>query len=239
MRTGRGAGRVGRPTALALSLLVLGCGGERRRGATADAEMVGRWYTVQAGDTVDALSRKFGVPQDDIVELNGLLDPDRLEVGQRLFLYGVEEVVRRLPRKSVSKEDRPSATAEAPPPLAWPMQKGVLSSGYGERWGRPHRGIDIAADEGTPVYAAAAGEVVFADASKGGYGNLVILKHKGGWMTVYGHNSRILVDEGDRVGQGAPIAEVGSTGRSTGPHLHFEVRRDAEAVDPLIHLPAR
>ena len=189
---------------------------------------------------MEAISRRFGVPQDDIVELNGLVDPDRLEVGQRLFLYGIEEVVRRLPRKPVADPLKaPRTASETPPVVAWPMQSGVVSSGFGERWGRPHKGIDIAASEGTGVFAAADGEVVFADASAGGYGNLVILKHGDGWMTVYGHNSRILVDEGDRVRQGAGIAEVGSTGRSTGPHLHFEIRVDGEAVDPLIHLPAR
>jgi murein DD-endopeptidase MepM/ murein hydrolase activator NlpD len=229
-----------RNTLIFFVLLLVGCGARRPRPA-GDVELVGQWYTVAAGDTVDAIARRYRVPQDDIIELNGLVDPDRLEVGQRLFLYGVEEVVRRLPR---DKPDRPSAAGQTAaskqaPSIGWPMNSGVLSSGYGERWGRPHKGIDIAADEGTPVYAAADGEVVFADASKGGYGNLVILKHTAGWMTIYGHNSRILVDEGDHVRQGAAIAEVGSTGRSTGPHLHFEIRIDSEAVDPLIHLPAR
>jgi murein DD-endopeptidase MepM/ murein hydrolase activator NlpD len=230
----------GRNTLIFFVLLLAGCGTRRPR-ASGEAELVGQWYTVVAGDTVDAIARRYNVPQDDIVELNGLVDPDRLEVGQRLFLYGVEEVVRRLPKKAPDRPDAPAATpgSKDAPSIAWPMNAGVLSSGYGERWGRPHKGIDIAAEEGTPVYAAADGEVVFADASKGGYGNLVILKHSAGWMTIYGHNSRILVDEGDHVRQGAAIAEVGSTGRSTGPHLHFEIRIDSEAVDPMIHLPAR
>lgn len=222
-----------------LSLLLLACGARSAR--VASEELIGRWYTVEAGDTVSGLSARFGVPQDDIIELNGLVDPDHLEVGQRLFLYGVEEVVRRLPRKAKSPAGPTAAPAASGglPALAWPMTEGTVSSGFGERWGRPHKGIDIAAPEGTPIFAAADGEVVFAEASEGGYGKLVIIDHAGGCLTVYAHNSRILVDEGQTVRQGAAIAEVGSTGRSTGPHLHFEVRIDANAVDPLIHLPAR
>jgi len=218
-------------------MLASGCGARPERRPS--DELVGRWYTVVAGDTVSAIASRSGVAQDDIVELNGLADPDRLEVGQRLFLYGVEEVVRRLPKKGAASEVKPRTERALLPALAWPMTEGVVSSGFGERWGRPHKGIDIAAPEGTPIHAAADGEVVFAENSDGGYGKLVILEHTGGCLTVYAHNSRILVDEGQTVRQGAPIAEVGSTGRSTGPHLHFEIRIDASAIDPLIHLPAR
>jgi murein DD-endopeptidase MepM/ murein hydrolase activator NlpD len=218
---------------------MLGCGCGARPDSRAPDELVGRWYVVAAGDTVSAIASRHGVAQDDIIELNGLVDPDHLEVGQRLFLYGVEEVVRRLPKKSGAPTIPPKSGGSELPALAWPMTEGVVSSGFGERWGRPHKGIDIAAPEGTPIYAAADGEVVFAEASDGGYGKLVIIEHPGGCLTVYAHNSRILVDEGQTVRQGAPIAEVGSTGRSTGPHLHFEIRIDANAVDPLIHLPAR
>ncbi len=119
------------------------------------------------------------------------------------------------------------------------MRAGTLTSRYGPRGRRIHKGIDIGAKPGTPIYAAAAGTVVYSDDKQRGYGNLVILKHAGGWATVYAHNRRNLVDEGDTVRQGAPIAEVGSTGRSTGPHLHFEVRRRGKAVDPLKQLPKR
>ena len=226
---------------LSLTLVLMACGARHKRSDPAGDELVGRWYTVVSGDTVAGLSKRFNVPLDDLVELNALVDPDRLEVGQKLFLYGVEEVVRRLPKAKPPKPPQGAESGEHGPEgvIVWPLEVGVVSSGYGARWGRNHKGIDIAAAEGTPVLSAAAGEVVYAERSSGGYGNLVIIKHDGGWITVYGHNSRILVDEGDRVGQGAAIAEVGSTGRSTGPHLHFEIRIEGEAVDPLIHLPAR
>ena len=114
----------------------------------------------------------------------------------------------------------------------WPAQ-GVLTSGYGWRWGRLHRGIDIAAPIGTPVVAAASGEVINAGWHSG-YGNLVKLEHLDGSFTVYGHNHRILVTHGQKVDQGQQIAEMGNTGRSTGSHLHFEIHgKDKAAIDPL------
>ena len=121
----------------------------------------------------------------------------------------------------------------------WPA-KGVLTSGFGRRWGRMHKGIDIAAPIGTPVFAAAHGEVVSAGWNSGGYGNLVKIRHADGSVTYYGHNSRVLVREGQMVAQGEQISEMGSTGRSTGPHLHFEVRPDGTgAVNPIAFLPQR
>jgi len=121
---------------------------------------------------------------------------------------------------------------------AWPAQ-GVLTSGYGWRWGRLHRGIDIAAPIGTPIVAAAAGEVVGAG-WHGGYGNLIKLEHLDGSLTYYAHNNRILVTHGQKVRQGEQIAEMGSTGHSTGSHLHFEIHlRDKKVADPLALLGSR
>ncbi|MEO0985376.1 MAG: peptidoglycan DD-metalloendopeptidase family protein [Cyanobacteria bacterium J06639_14] len=118
----------------------------------------------------------------------------------------------------------------------WPTQ-GTLTSGYGWRWGRMHRGVDIAAPIGTPVIAAAAGVVESASWNNGGYGNLVQIRHADGSLTRYAHNHRLLVSTGDEVTQGQLIAEVGSTGYSTGPHLHFEIHQpDGNAVNPLEHL---
>jgi murein DD-endopeptidase MepM/ murein hydrolase activator NlpD len=118
--------------------------------------------------------------------------------------------------------------------LIWPSA-GTLTSSYGWRWGRIHEGIDIAAPTGTPIYASAAGTVI-ACGYHGGYGNLVMLDHGGNLATAYGHQSSIAVGCGQSVSQGQVIGYVGSTGHSTGPHLHFEVRINGGAVDPLGYL---
>ncbi|MEA5619538.1 peptidoglycan DD-metalloendopeptidase family protein [Cronbergia sp. UHCC 0137] len=142
-------------------------------------------------------------------------------------------VDRYLP-KAVDETTNPSSTA-----YIWPA-KGVLTSGYGWRWGRMHRGIDIANSTGTPIYAAADGVVEKAGWNKGGYGNLVDIRHDDGSLTRYAHNSRILVQAGQRVQQGQTIAAMGSTGFSTGPHSHFEVHRTGKgAINPIAFLPNR
>lgn len=112
-----------------------------------------------------------------------------------------------------------------------------ISSGFGDRTDpftgktRFHHGMDIAASQGTPVYPASSGKVIFSG-TKGGYGNMVEILHDDGLVTRYGHNAENTVKEGDIVSPSQPIAYVGSTGRSTGPHLHFEVLRNGKALDP-------
>jgi murein DD-endopeptidase MepM/ murein hydrolase activator NlpD len=121
----------------------------------------------------------------------------------------------------------------------WPT-KGIFTSGYGWRWGRMHRGIDVANNIGTPILAARSGQVVSAGWDDGGYGYLVEIRHGDGTLTRYAHNSRILVRPGELVGQGKVISLMGSTGRSTGPHLHFEIiPLGRGAINPLQMLPPR
>lgn len=122
--------------------------------------------------------------------------------------------------------------------FAFPLKEAKrVSSGFGERMdpitgeARFHHGIDIAANHGAPVYPAAPGRVVFSGDS-GGYGKMVEILHDDGLVTRYGHNSKNLVNKGDRVDTSEPIAYVGSTGRSTGPHLHFEVLRHGTVINP-------
>ncbi len=122
------------------------------------------------------------------------------------------------------------AAGTAPSSLIWPA-RGYVSSEFGPRWGRNHNGIDIAASTGTAVRAAARGVVSHA-APMGSFGNLIIIDHGGGVVTLYAHLHSISVRQGQRVNVGELVATVGSTGRSTGPHLHFEVRRSGKAVDP-------
>ena len=120
----------------------------------------------------------------------------------------------------------------------WPA-KGVFTSPYGWRWGRMHKGIDIANNVGTPILAAKDGFVTYAGWSSG-YGYLVEMSHRDGSSTRYAHNSRLLVKKGQFVPQASRISLMGSTGRSTGPHLHFEIRRPGgAAIDPMAMLPPR
>ena len=118
--------------------------------------------------------------------------------------------------------------------LIWPVNAPITSP-FGWRWGRMHEGMDLGAAYGSPIAAAAAGVVIYAG-WEGGYGNLVVIDHGGGLATAYGHQSRIAVSVGQSVSQGETIGYVGSTGHSTGPHLHFEVRVNGQAVDPLGYL---
>ncbi|MFO7571873.1 MAG: peptidoglycan DD-metalloendopeptidase family protein [Gaiellaceae bacterium] len=140
--------------------------------------------------------------------------------------------------QSGSSSTGPSGSTGAGAPsssgFVWPVD-GVVVSGYGMRWGRMHEGIDITASTGTPIRAAAAGSVIWSG-WRGGYGNAVIIDHGNGLSTVYAHASALLVSQGQRVSQGQTVALVGSTGNSSGPHLHFEVRINGAAVDPLLYL---
>jgi murein DD-endopeptidase MepM/ murein hydrolase activator NlpD len=164
-------------------------------------------------------------------------------------------VVSSIAQAEVPPVSRPSppirvaAVAPALPPIqfdppsiaatAYVMPaEGVLSSGYGMRWGRMHRGIDIAGPIGTPVVAAASGMVEFAGWNSGGYGNVIDIRHRDGSLTRYAHLSQVQVQQGDCVSQGQVIGEIGSTGRSTGPHLHFEMHLVGKgAVNPVGYLP--
>ena len=118
--------------------------------------------------------------------------------------------------------------------LSWPVS-GPVTSGFGMRWGHMHEGIDIGVGQGTPVHAAAAGTVIYAGWMEG-YGNLVVIDHGNGLSTAYAHNSSLASSLAQRVAGGQVVAYSGSTGHSTGPHVHFEVRVNGTAVDPLGYL---
>lgn len=156
-----------------------------------------------------------------------------------LILRLMEETEPRVARVAEELEDL-SALRSAFPQV-WPVQ-GKLTSGYGYRRSpisrkrKIHRGIDVAAARGTPVYAVAPGTIKTARYSSG-YGRILVIDHGYGVKTRYAHNSSLLVRQGERVEAGMLIATVGSTGQSTGPHLHFELLIDDQAVDPLDYLP--
>lgn len=151
---------------------------------------------------------------------------------------GLGSALRRGPGAGAPRWDTPAAPAVDGGAL--PVPGGRLTSTFGERHDpfhghrRQHRGVDIAAPTGTPIHAVAAGTVKYVGRS-GGYGNLVIVSHADGTETRYAHCRSLDVRAGQTVSAGEAVATVGSTGRSTGPHLHLEVRRGGEALDPIAH----
>ncbi|WP_425214003.1 LysM peptidoglycan-binding domain-containing protein [Tumidithrix helvetica] len=164
----------------------------------------------------------------------------------RNFDPGREAVARPGDRSGGVAPELPTLTASAYLPdvssyglstgFIWPAD-GVLTSGFGWRWGRVHQGIDIAAPTGTPIMAAATGVIDYAGWNDGGYGNMIDIRHPDGTITRYGHLSAIYVTEGQSVSQTQVIAAMGSTGFSTGPHLHFEIRPNGgSAIDPMAFL---
>jgi len=221
------------------------------------------YHRVQGGETLSQIAKRYNVRTDSLVWLNGFNPFTTLQRGERILVsygsgpvghhtvsgssrvssghshgHGHSSSAAASSSGSTSQTLRDGSTVYLSDKLFWPAAAGKLSSGFGKRWGRHHDGIDIAAPTGTNVYAATSGEVIYSSNGLKGYGNLVIVRAASGMLTVYAHNDRIFTRVGQRVVRGEKIAEIGSTGKSTGPHLHFEVRvkRGAKgyaAVDPL------
>ncbi|MBE3577283.1 MAG: M23 family metallopeptidase [Limnochordales bacterium] len=209
-------------------------------------------HRVRRGESVEKIAQTYKISPAAIIMANDIDDPDHIRVGQELILPGAvppppPKPTRQLKSRTaaanqaraqekISREKREDVAARGGiPSFTWPVA-GPISSYYGPRWGMVHEGIDIAVPTGTPVRAAAGGQVVYAG-TYGSYGKLVILDHGNGITTRYGHNSRILVTVGERVERGDVIARSGNTGRSTGPHVHFEIRKDGRPLNPLGYLP--
>jgi murein DD-endopeptidase MepM/ murein hydrolase activator NlpD len=154
-----------------------------------------------------------------------------------LAIAGCAGVVDERPATSTIREltVTPSDASAGCAAMMWPVE-GTLSSPFGRRDGRVHDGIDVAVAEDTPVRAACDGVVAYAGNGLRGYGNVVIVQHAGALATVYAHNRALDVRQGDLVTRGQVIARSGQTGRATAPHLHFEVRKDSIARDPLGYL---
>ena len=231
-------GREVRALLIALALVGLcGCpgGGLSGEAPLPPLPLKGTWHTVAAGETVADLASRYGVAATDIEEINGLDRRQVPAVGDRVFVPGIERKGAR-PSGKDGKGKRNGKGKVSSFELLWPVSKGTLSSGYGRRGGKPHEGIDIRAPRGTAILAAADGTVMYAGDGVRGYGNMIIVRHTGGLVTVYAHNHRNHVNEGVKVTRGQVIGEVGSSGRATGTHLHFEVRRGETPVDPLGHV---
>ncbi len=185
--------------------------------------MPGIYHRVKKGDTLSGLSRKYGVSLNKIADINDI-SSHVLSIGDRIYIPGA----------SLSAWER----AEVLGNVFKTPTRGRLTSRMGFRrdpfTGRIayHSGIDIANRSGTPVYSSQFGRVVYTG-YKGNYGKTIIIAHPHGYKTLYGHLSKILVRRGQVVNQGQLIGKMGNTGRSTGPHLHFEIHQYGKLVNPL------
>ena len=204
----------------------------------------GVWYTVQSDDTLSGIADKFKAKIDDIIKspLNNLTAGSNLLPGVKILIPGgVKPFVPKVVEVQSSRAPAPAAGTRynGPAPnftaggnFLWPTQ-GVITQGF---W-YGHRGIDIANAIGIPVRAADGGYVTYAGWSNVGYGYMVMIDHGNGFVTLYAHLSQWYVDGGQAVARGQIIGAMGSTGNSTGPHTHFEVRYGGVPQNPLIYLP--
>lgn len=190
-------------------------------------------HVVRQGETLWEIALRYGIDVEAISRHNQLEGSAFLSVGQKLRL----PVASSAEPDPVAAEQARETVAIAPGLFRWPLA-GRISSGFGPRDGRQHTGIDIAANQGDTVRASRTGTVTVAG-WLGGYGLTVVLRHGDGTATLYAHNSRLLVEKGQQVEGGAPIARAGSTGNSTGPHVHFEIIVGTRPQDPMRFLAER
>ena len=202
-------------------------------------------HRVEKGQTLYRIARAYGLSVEALQEANHLDDPRELRAGEELVIPGATqarpvpeadspepEAPRRAP-EAVPRDEKRKAVAVGRPggSLSWPV-RGVLYARFGRKGKEPHDGVDLAAPAGTPVKTAGPGTVLFAGEQRA-YGLIVIVEHEADLITLYAHNRDLRVKTGQRVRPGQVVATVGDSGRTSGPHLHFEVRKDGVPVDPL------
>ncbi len=237
-------------------ILIVGCSGIQPR-----------YHTVRSGDSLESIARHYSLSPEDLKDKNSKVSLNKLKTGQKIYIpferspawNEVDEVIENgereeksgaapVPSRTYSPDDVSSVLPSrkekrAKNPLGfskfqWPVS-GNISSHFGHRKGSPHEGIDIAAMKGTPVKAARSGHVIYSGNGISGYGNLIVVRHTDTFATVYAHLSKLNVKKGQFVVKSQLIGKVGSTGHSSGPHLHFEIREGRLPVDPLSFLPGQ
>ena len=208
---------------------------------------VARFHSVHAGETLYGLSQHYGVDMSAMVRVNAIPAPYRLIVGQRLRLPGAQPeatksvtVVESKPAAPVVKRAAKGLPTKPPPRASkyflWPAEGRMLSS-FGPKEGGLHNdGINFALPSGAPLRASENGVVAYAGNELPGYGNLLLIRHDGGWMSAYAHNETLLVTRGDQVKRGQIISHAGSTGNVSSPQAHFELRRNGKPVNPVKYL---
>ncbi len=202
-------------------------------------ESRGIYHIVERHQTLYRICKTYGVDINEVASLNGISNHHLIQVGQRIFIPGATKVLKveiyidDVIEESAGPEKEKIISSKSD--FIWPVA-GIRVAGFEEAERRRHQGIDISSPMGTPIKASSSGVVIYSGNGISGYGNLIIIRHQGEWATVYAHNQINLVEEGMNVEKGQVIARVGQTGNATGPHLHFEVRRNNIALDPMLLL---
>ena len=210
-----------------------------------------RFYTVRKGDTLFSIAKKHNMTVAQLARINNLHAPYTLSVGQRLKLTEWDNTTPTSTTKALINKKATSQTAKASAP-ATTKNVTIPKAAQSKRFDRPasgkiiqgfsstenahNEGINIAGKIGDPIKAADSGQVVYAGNELKGYGNLMLVKHKDGWITAYAHNDKLLVKKGATVKRGQQIATMGKTGNVKTPQLHFEVRYKTKVVDPQKYL---
>lgn len=196
-------------------------------------------HTVKSGDSLASIAKKYQVDTNAIISFNKLANEKDIRVGETLIIPGGVQpaavpvtpptYARPTPSKIIKNIAGVRATDDRGGAYLWPVNSRIVTQYYSWK----HTGVDIGDHLGNPIFAAESGKVITAGWNNGGYGNYVIIDHGNGIQTLYGHASALLVKTGDVVSRGEQIAKIGSTGHSTGPHLHFEVRVNGSRLNPL------
>jgi murein DD-endopeptidase MepM/ murein hydrolase activator NlpD len=204
------------------------------------------FHLVRKGETLYSVSRRYGVDMASLARANYIRRPYPISVGQKLTIpgrtVGSVKTAAKSPRVSRPQKSRkkplPAPPKRAGKQFSWPV-RGKLLSSFGPKPGGLHNdGINISVKQGTNVLAAENGVVAYSGNELRGFGNLILVRHAGGWVTAYAHNQRLLVKRGDRIKRKQVIAKSGSTGSVKTPQLHFEIRKGSTAVNPRKHLSA-
>src|SRR4030067_171307 len=197
----------------------------------------GVYHVVEKHQTLYRICKTYGVDIKEVASLNGITDQSKIQTGQRIFIPGAKKVLK----VEIYIDDVVAGTGEKEKVLLkklnfiWPVE-GKFSDLFDDSEDKRHLGIDISSTPGTAIKASSSGTVLYSGNAIRGYGNLIILRHSEEFVTVYAHNQVNLVEEGMWVERGEIIGKVGQTGRASGPHLHFEIRKNKKEVDPLLFL---
>ena len=253
IQSGRiGAGALMRVSCAAALVAAAGCAAKSLpRVTSAPALQPALRHRVEAGETLYRIARAHGISVEALARANGIADPTAIAVGTELVIPTPDaprEIAAIAPTSEGNAQgplpvapERAEVSPRTPVPprvgsLEWPLH-GVLYARFGKKGSDRHDGIDLAAPLGTPVHTAKSGRVLYAG-EQNGYGLVAIVDHGEGLITLYAHNRDLRVKTGQNVRESQVIATVGESGRTSGPHLHFEVRADGAPVDPLSYLPA-